>query len=83
LRNVYTHRRDLQAGGSQKVERHAARHTDVEHELIDAQRAALIALRERGEIDNVVFRRVQADLDYAEGRTVSSAALNDDAQDAS
>lgn len=83
LRNIYTHRRDLQAGGNANVERHAARHTDVEHELIDAQRAALIALRERGEIDNVVFRRVQADLDYAEGRTVSAAALKDDAEDAS
>ena len=83
LRNIYSHRRDLQAGGNQDEQRHAARHTDIERELIGAQRTALIALRDHGEIDNVVLRRVQADLDYAEGRTISVAALNDDAEDAS
>jgi hypothetical protein len=42
--------------------------------LIDAQRAAVIALRERGEIDNVVMRRVQADLDAALSRLRADGA---------
>jgi hypothetical protein len=37
-------------------------------ELIEAQRAAIIDMRERGQIDNVVLRRVQADLDSAATR---------------
>jgi hypothetical protein len=40
----------------------------VERELIDAQREAIISLRERGEIDNVVLRRLEGDLDLEASR---------------
>lgn len=43
-------------------------HVRAEHDVIAAQRQALIELRERGEIDNVVLRRVQHALDLAEER---------------
>jgi hypothetical protein len=36
--------------------------------VIEAERKALIALRERGEIDNSVLRRVQLALDMAHSR---------------
>jgi Na+/H+ antiporter len=45
------------------------RRSSAEHEVIEAQRQALMALRERGEIDNAVLRRVQHALDLAETRT--------------
>jgi CPA1 family monovalent cation:H+ antiporter len=48
---------------------HTARDGDVEREVIAARRAAIIALRERGQIDNVVLRRLQADLDLASARS--------------
>jgi CPA1 family monovalent cation:H+ antiporter len=69
LRVKYTHKRDLQSGadGDDGVS-HAAQHTDVERELNAAQREAIIEMRERGEIDNVVLRRLQADLDLAASR---------------
>ena len=70
LRALYTHRRDLQLGSDDEPDkRHAARHKDVEHELLAAQRKALIEMREHGEIDNVALRRVQTDLDLASART--------------
>jgi len=72
LRNVYEHRRDMKATEGGADGRHLARHREVERELIDAQRKALIALREQGKIDNVVLRRVQTDLDFATGRSALS-----------
>ena len=69
LRGQFEHRRDLQrAGEDSHAVTHAARHIDVERELNAAQRKAIIEMRERGEIDNVVLRRVQADLDVAAAR---------------
>jgi len=69
LRDRYEHKRDLQRNpGDRENREHVTRHADVEQELIAAQRAAIIELRERGEIDNVVLRRVQADLDAAATR---------------
>ncbi|MGP6158463.1 MAG: hypothetical protein ACLPYS_13325 [Vulcanimicrobiaceae bacterium] len=65
LRNYYAQRRDLEASLADDAS-HAARYRDIKSELIAAQREALTALRESGEIDNVVMRRVQADLDYYE-----------------
>jgi CPA1 family monovalent cation:H+ antiporter len=70
LRARYEHRLDVQrsaADGSGTG--HAARHKDVEYELIAAQRKAVIEMRERGEIDNVVLRRIQADLDLTANRS--------------
>ncbi len=69
LREKFEHRRELQrAAGDDPAVDHAARHRDAEHEVIAAQRKAIIDMRERGEIDNVVLRRVQADLDLAASR---------------
>ena len=70
LRERFEHRRDLQlAADEQPAVDHAARHRDAEHEVIAAQRKAIIDMREQGEIDNVVLRRVQADLDLAASRS--------------
>lgn len=69
LRRQFLHRRDVQSGNEDGRDAgHAARHIDVERELIAAQRKAIIEMRERGEIDNVVLRRVQTDLDSAASR---------------
>jgi CPA1 family monovalent cation:H+ antiporter len=74
LRAVYEHKRDIHRtpdDGHTLV--HAAKHRDVERELIDAQREAIISLRESGAIDNVVLRRLEGDLDLEASRR----ALND------
>lgn len=69
LRRQFLHRRDVESGNEDGRDAgHAARHIDVERELIAAQRKAIIEMRERGEIDNVVLRRVQTDLDSAASR---------------
>jgi CPA1 family monovalent cation:H+ antiporter len=70
LRDQFEHRRELQERSAEDTAAasHAAAHIDVERELIAAQRKAIIEMRERGEIDNVVLRRVQADLDLAASR---------------
>lgn len=76
LRAQYQHRRELESESESKAgdaAGHAARHVDIERELIAAQRKAIIDMREHGEIDNVVLRRVQADLDLAAQR----GALNE------
>ncbi len=44
------------------------RDADAEHEVILAERQALIEMRHNGEIDNTVLRRVQRSLDLAEQR---------------
>jgi monovalent cation/hydrogen antiporter len=44
------------------------RRASAEREVINAARQALVALRENGEIDNVVLRRVLLGLDLAEAR---------------
>ena len=49
---------------------HIAKHVNIESELIEAQRAAIIDMRERGEIDNVVLRRLQQNLDLTASRSV-------------
>lgn len=41
---------------------------ETERRLIDAERRALIDMRDRGEIDNTVLRRLQHNLDMAEER---------------
>jgi monovalent cation/hydrogen antiporter len=46
----------------------AQRRSSAEHEVIEAERRALVALRERGEIDNTVLRRVTLALDLAHSR---------------
>ena len=69
LRGLYEHRRDLQtASDDRRAKKHATRHRDVERELLDAQREAVIVMRERGEIDNAVLRRILVDFDVAASR---------------
>jgi len=69
LRGLYEHRRDLQtASDDRSAKKHVTRHRDVERELLDAQREAIIVMRERGEIDNAVLRRILVDFDVAASR---------------
>jgi Na+/H+ antiporter len=69
LRTEYEHKRELQtADEDEHSAKHVTHHVDVDRELIAAQRRAVIGMRERGEIDNVVLRRIQADLDLAASR---------------
>jgi len=69
LRRRFEHRRDLQRDILHGDEDHAQRHVDVAHDIINAQREALIEMRDRGQIDNAVLREIQADLDMAETGT--------------
>lgn len=70
LRRQFEHRRDLHQGLLDGNDgKHAQRHVDVAREIIDAQREALIALRDEGRIDNAVLRAVQTDLDLAQSST--------------
>lgn len=69
LRRRYEGSRDLpRRWRDDKLLEEDERRASVEHELIQAQRDALIAMHDRGEIDNVVLRRVQRHLDLAEQR---------------
>jgi CPA1 family monovalent cation:H+ antiporter len=75
LRKQFEHRRDTQ-NSNDESERAAedARHMDAEREVIAAQRKAVIEMRERGEIDNVVLRRLQSGLDLTASRLSSEDA---------
>ena len=64
LRHGYEHRR-RHADGHPEGERAAF---EAELEVLSAERAALVELRQRGEIDNVVLRRLQRVLDITEER---------------
>jgi CPA1 family monovalent cation:H+ antiporter len=64
LRLRYRHKLE-HADGHPANEREALR---AEAEIVDAQRDALVAMRERGEIDNTVLRRLQRVLDVASER---------------
>jgi CPA1 family monovalent cation:H+ antiporter len=67
LRRSYEHKRE-HVEGHPPEEQEAV---EAEAQLIAAERAALIAMRARGEIDNTVLRRVQRMLDIAEERVNS------------
>jgi NhaP-type Na+/H+ or K+/H+ antiporter len=67
LRTKYEHKRDHAEG-------HSADEYDelgAEVLLIAAERATLVAMRRRGEIDNTVLRSLQHDLDISEERIKS------------
>ena len=69
LRDRYDHL--LRKSSAAKDPVHAAsarRHESVEAEIIEAQRQALLELRARAEIDNVILRKIFATLDLAETR---------------
>jgi monovalent cation/hydrogen antiporter len=72
LRRRYAQLRDSAETTADPAKRDAAqRRSHAEREVIEAERHALIALRERGEIDNTVLREVQLALDLAHTRIVS------------
>ena len=69
MRRQYEHKRGAQdADGDDRAEH--ARHAEAEREIIAAQRKAVIEMRERGEIDNTVLRRLQQNLDLTAARAV-------------
>jgi CPA1 family monovalent cation:H+ antiporter len=69
LRHRYEHMQQRTRQQADAAVRERDRHrTNAERAVIDAQRQALVALRENGEIDNAVLRRVLLALDLAEAR---------------
>ena len=68
LRRRYEHLRAQAGAHGPESQTHQRRHFAAEREVIDAQRKALIDLRERGEIDNAVLREIQRSLDLSESR---------------
>lgn len=69
MRRQFEHELELQRPSAEpdRVD-HVTRDLEVEREVITAQRTAIIEMRERGEIDNVVMRKLQSDLDLAVSR---------------
>jgi monovalent cation/hydrogen antiporter len=57
-------RRRYEGGGD--AERGVLERYTIEHELLEAERAAILEMRRRGEIENKVMRRLQLTLDIAE-----------------
>jgi CPA1 family monovalent cation:H+ antiporter len=74
LRKRYEHFRDLSQTSGTSGAAHRLAHADVEREIIDAQRDALIRMHEDGDLDNVALRRLQADLDTATTRNTFNYA---------
>ena len=63
MREKFQHRQAVQQKGEPERVAHRDRFFEAEGEVIAAQREALIDMRDRGDIDNVVFRTLQAQLD--------------------
>ncbi len=74
LRRHFEHRREAQQTTDERERGGHAQHVDAEREVTAAQRQAVIRMREQGEIDNVVMRRVLSNLDL----TASRLSLDDD-----
>jgi CPA1 family monovalent cation:H+ antiporter len=70
LRRELQHRRQAQRLAEDEAGVHLHdMHNDADRELTFAQRNAVIEMRERGEIDNIVMLRVLASLDLAATRS--------------
>ena len=54
--------------GAEPVDQELLEHHRIRRAVIDAERAALLNLRERGEIDDAVWRQIERDLDLEELR---------------
>jgi len=67
LRHQIEHKRGFGSDNPDDAE-HARHDKEIEAEILAARRSAIIEMRDRGEIDNVVLRRVQLDLDLAAAR---------------
>jgi NhaP-type Na+/H+ or K+/H+ antiporter len=65
VRRRYEHFRDLSLAKDQHGTEHRLAHADVEREILEAQRNALIRMHDDGDLDNVALRSLQADLDVA------------------
>jgi CPA1 family monovalent cation:H+ antiporter len=70
LRQRHAHQLDLLKAGSDDSTafEHVERHQRLRREVLDAERAALLRLRDEGEIGDDVLRRVEQDLDLEEAR---------------
>jgi len=69
LRKRYEHRRELNREAEDRAgTEHLRQHVGAEREVLSAQRNALIAMRERGEIDNAVLRDLQLRLDLEDAK---------------
>ena len=73
MRRQFEHKHAVQMTADDEVRASHVRHAEAEREVIAAQREAVIEMRERGEIDNVVLRRLQANLDLTAARSALNA----------
>jgi Na+/H+ antiporter len=73
LRQRFEHRRAAQSERDPEHVVAHANHVNAEREVTVAQRDAVIEMRERGEIDNVVMRRVLSNLDLTASRLTLNA----------
>jgi hypothetical protein len=62
----------------QPCHRFQLEHHVIRREVIDAERAAVLGLRERGEIDDETWRRIERDLDLEEPRMEASPVAQPD-----
>ncbi len=74
LRTIYQHRvshlaeRHDQAAVSQDAEQELLEHRAIRHSVIEAERGAILGLRDTGQISDDVLRRVERELDLEELR---------------
>ena len=72
LRTSYRHRAEheeqLHEAPSNEAEQELVEHRQIRSDVIDAQRDALLAMRDRGAIDDDVLRNIERDLDLEEIR---------------
>jgi CPA1 family monovalent cation:H+ antiporter len=72
LRTSYRHRAEheeqLHEAPGNEAEQELVEHRQIRREVIDAQRDALMAMRDRGAIDDDVLRNIERDLDLEEIR---------------
>ena len=69
LRRQFQHKREtLRAGDAASKKAHLEQHAAAERAILNAQRQAVIEMRERGEIDNTIMRKVLIDLDLSASR---------------
>jgi monovalent cation/hydrogen antiporter len=61
-------RERLDGDGRGEIEERSARYQRVRHELLDAERGAVVALRNAGLINDDVMNRVQRDIDLEASR---------------
>ena len=70
-RRRFAARADGADGDGDGYEARSSQYVRLMHEVLDAQRMALLDLRDRGEISDEVMRRVERELDLEESRLVA------------